>query len=260
MNTDFELAIVIPCYNEAKRLKIERYKSFLNSYNKVLLCFVNDGSRDNTIEVIEQLKTNYPLQVHLMSLEENKGKAEAVRTGVLECLKGFYFKNIAYLDADLSTSLEECVSISEQVNVTTSFAFGSRISKLDTTIDRKRYRFFIGRCIATLISRQLDLKVYDTQCGCKVFKRGLASSVFQEEFVSTWLFDVELFHRLIAMYGKNQLKYIAKEIPLQSWYDTEDSRVPLSFFFKLWYDLYKIGKDYKTPIKFLKPINERVFE
>ena len=260
MKKKFELEIVIPCYNEAQRLKIDRYKNFLKNHNKVLLCFVNDGSTDATIEVIKQLKASYPLQVSLVNLEENRGKAEAVRTGVLRSLKEYNFKNIAYLDADLSVSLEECVSISEQVDIATNFAFGSRISKLDTTIDRKRYRFFIGRCIATLVSRQLDLKVYDTQCGCKVFKRELAALIFQEEFSSKWLFDVELFHRLIALYGKNQLKYIVKEIPLQSWYETEDSKVPFSYFFKIWQDLYSIRRIYKVPVKSLKPNNETVFE
>lgn len=260
MNTNFELAIVIPCYNEAQRLKIERYINFLETYNKVLLCFVNDGSTDATCEVVEQLKTNYPLQVLLVNLEGNRGKAEAVRTGIFRCLKEFNFKNIAYLDADLSTSLEECVTIGEQVEVATSFAFGSRISKLDTIIDRKRYRFFIGRCIATLISKQLDLNVYDTQCGCKIFKRELASLIFQEEFKSRWLFDVEIFHRLIALYGKEQLRHIAEEVPLQSWIDTDDSKVPFSYFFKLWYDLYSIGEVYKKPVQSLKFKNEAVFE
>ncbi|WP_341220544.1 glycosyltransferase [Polaribacter atrinae] len=252
MITNFELAIVIPCYNESKRLKLEQYKNFLNNNSEVLLCFVNDGSNDETIKILEQLKLNYPSQLHLINLEENKGKANAVRIGVLKCLNEFSFANIAYLDADLSVSLEECLFISKQLDISTVFAFGSRISKLDSSIVRKRYRFFIGRFIATLISRQLELKVYDTQCGCKVFKKELASLIFELKFNSKWLFDVELFHRLIKLYGKNQLKYIVKEIPLQSWYDTEDSKVQFSYFFKLWYDLYNIGRIYQSPVKSLK--------
>jgi len=252
MNKNFELAIVIPCYNEGSRLPVKRYKRFLNANPKVLLCFVNDGSNDTSLEVLEQLKTVYPSTVNIVSLYENSGKAEAVRSGILECLKNIDFRKIAYLDADLSTSLEECLSISEQVGSSISFAFGSRISKIDTSIDRKRYRFLIGRCIATLISNQLDLKVYDTQCGCKIFNKELAGIVFQDGFNSRWLFDVEIFHRLIALYGKEQMRYIVKEVPLQSWHDIDDSKVPFSYFFKLWYDLYKIGEVYKNPVQSLR--------
>ncbi len=259
MNTNFELAIVIPCYNEASRLKIKHYKRFLNSY-QVLLCFVNDGSSDNTMEELTRIKKQCPSQVYLIDQSQNLGKAEAVRIGVLKCAKEYDLEKIAYLDADLSTSLEECVSISEEISVITHFAFGSRIAKLDTTINRKQYRFLIGRTIATLISKQLKLKIYDTQCGCKVFSRSLAEVLFQDEFISRWLFDVELFHRLILLYGKNQLKYVVKEIPIQFWNDTEDSKVPLSYFFKLWIDLRSIGKAYKNPIEILEVKNEAILE
>ena len=244
MNTNFDLIIVIPCYNEAERLKVAQYKHFLKKHQRVLLCFVNDGSDDDTEIVLQKIKNAYPSQVFLISQAKNTGKAEAVRVGVLKCAKEFYTNKIAYLDADLSTSLKECVKMSKKISSNTYFVFGSRIAKLDSTINRKHYRFFIGRCIATLISRQLKLKIYDTQCGCKIFKQPLAVFLFQEQFISRWLFDVELFHRLIAIYGRTKLKSIAKEIPLQYWSDTDDSKVPFSYFFKLWSDLRNIGKTY----------------
>lgn len=256
MNTDFDLAIVIPCYEEAKRIKINRYRSFLKRNDNVLLCLVNDGSADNTLEVLKELKKKHPTQILVIDMPQNQGKAEAVRTGFLKCLKKYTLKRIAYLDADLSTSLEECLSISKKTSSTTYFAFGSRIAKLDTNIVRKSYRFFIGRGIATLISRQLDLKVYDTQCGCKVFDTSLAKVLFKEKFISRWLFDVELFHRLIAIYGKDQIKHIGKEVPLQSWCDNDDSKVPLTYFFKLWVDLRNIGKTYKISVQPKRIINE----
>lgn len=258
MNTDFDLAIVIPCYEEAKRIKLNRFRSFLKRNDKVLLCLVNDGSADNTLEVLGELKEKHPSQIFVIDMPQNQGKAEAVRTGFLKCLKEYTLKRIAYLDADLSTSLEECFSISQKISSSTYFAFGSRIAKIDTNIDRKSHRFFIGRGIATLISRQLNLKVYDTQCGCKVFAASLAKILFKEEFISRWLFDVELFHRLIGLYGKDQIKHIAKEMPLQSWCDTDDSKVPLTYFFKLWIDLRNIGKTYKISVQPKRILNEAI--
>lgn len=240
------LIIVIPCYNEENRLPINQFKSFLNVNSDVLLCFVNDGSSDKTDDVIEKLSTIYPKNIKLLSLAQNAGKAGAVKAGFNLCEETYSFAKIAYLDADLATTLEECYSISKEINASIQFAFGSRIAKIDTDIRRKQHRFFIGRFIATLISKQLDLKVYDTQCGCKIFSKEIASEIFKEDFISKWLFDVEIFHRLIFIFKKENMKNIAREIPLKSWIDADDSRVKMSYFFKLWFDLLSIKKRYKS--------------
>jgi len=240
----FDLCIVIPCYNEEKRLDKERMFNFLKLNKNVLLCYVNDGSSDNTIEVLNKIKANYSNNVEAISTSTNVGKAEAVRTGILHCNKHFKHQRIAYLDADLATTLEECYEISKLVENETIFAFGSRIKKIDTHIQRKGYRFLIGRIIATFISRQLNLGVYDTQCGCKIFKSELSEKIFTERFISKWLFDVELFHRIIKIYSEEKMCEIAKEIPLKSWVDYDDSKVKMTYFFKLWLDLYRIKKHY----------------
>ncbi|WP_298535346.1 glycosyltransferase [uncultured Algibacter sp.] len=260
MYTTFELIIVLPCYNESKRIQLNKYHHFIKNNPKVMLCFVNDGSTDVTMNYLKFLNSNHPTQSHIIDLKDNRGKAEAVKMGIISCLETFMFKNIAYLDADLSTSLEECWTISNQLTSNVTFAFGSRIAKLDASIDRKKYRFIIGRCLATLISKQLNLKVYDTQCGCKIFERSLAAQLFKEKFVSKWLFDVELFHRLLFLYGKDKLVEKVKEVPLNSWIDTPDSKVPLTYFFKLWIDLILIKYTYKVPAQSSEIKNEAVYE
>ncbi len=163
---------------------------------------------------------------------------------VSKCSDNFKYKKIAYLDADLATSLEECLDISKLVEGKTVFAFGSRIMKLDSNIKRKKYRFLIGRVIATFISKQLKLDVYDTQCGCKIFSSELSKKIFTEKFISKWLFDVELFHRIIKLYGHSKIPKICKEVPLKEWIDFDDSKVKMTYFFKLWLDLYQIKKNY----------------
>ena len=241
----FDLAIVIPCYNEENRLPLSSFENFIQQNKECLIYFVNDGSSDNTIKVLQKFKNTFSENVDFLDLEENLGKAGAVREGFLTAQQKFQFDKIAYLDADLSTSLEECKTLSKEIKDETVFVFGSRISKTDNNIDRKFYRFLIGRFIATLISNQLKLKVYDTQCGCKIFDSKISNNLFQEEFISKWLFDVEIFHRLIAQFGIEKIKNIAKEVPLNAWVDTEDSRVKFTYFFKLWFDLYAIGRKYK---------------
>jgi len=245
MTEHFKLCIVIPCFNEEKRLDINRFQSFLKAQPSILICFVNDGSTDKTFDILKAIKNKYANNVEVFETPKNGGKAEAVRLGVLHCNANYNFEKIAYLDADLATSLEECVEISKLVKNETLFAFGSRIKKIDTNIDRKGYRFLIGRFIATLISRQLNLPVYDTQCGCKIIETKLSKKLFNKKFISKWLFDVELFHRISEIYGIDGIKKISKEVPLKSWVDIGESKVQFSYFFKLWYDLFSIKKAYK---------------
>jgi len=240
------LLIIVPCYNESERLPKSQYLGFLQQQNDVMIVFADDGSTDNTVQILNEIKSAALDKVHIYSLQKNSGKAHAIREATLFCFENnFKFDRIAYLDADLATSLEECLLISNKITENTVFAFGSRISKIDNNIQRKFYRHIIGRFIATIISNQLGLSVYDTQCGCKVFDAKLGKQIFQEAFISKWLFDVEIFHRLIHTYGKDKIAEIAVEVPLQNWVDVGDSKVSFSYFFKIWFDIILIRKKYK---------------
>jgi len=191
-----KICIVIPCYNEEKRLPTLAYETFLQLNSETILCFVNDGSTDNTNVVLLKLKQKFDKNVAIVSYKDNVGKAEAVRKGIIYSNEKFNHDAIAYLDADLATSLEECVELSSYLDSNISFVFGSRIMKIGSIIVRNHYRFLIGRVIATFISKILKLKVYDTQCGCKIFDKELSETVFKDPFISKWLFDVEIFQRI----------------------------------------------------------------
>jgi len=102
------------------------------------------------------------------------------------------------------------------------------------------------RVIATSISKILKLKVYDTQCGCKIFEKELSETIFKDPFISKWLFDVEIFQRIILIYGRHQVLNKMVEIPLKRWIDKDGSKVKISYFFKMLMDLYSINKKYKT--------------
>ncbi|NCT19242.1 MAG: glycosyl transferase family 2 [Flavobacteriaceae bacterium CG_4_8_14_3_um_filter_34_10] len=236
------LCIVIPCYNEEKGLAIQEYVHFVENNPTVLICFVNDSSTDATLEILEGLKNKYPEHVKVLSYKNNRGKAEAIRSGVHFCNENYTFDYLAYLDADLATSLEECAAMTSNFNNKITFVFGSRIRRIGAVIERSPFRFFAGRIIATIISHILKLNVYDTQCGCKVFTKTLAEEVFKKPFVSKWLFDVELFDRIIKFYGREVVLEKMLEVPLLRWVDRGDSKVKATYFLKLWVDLYLINK------------------
>ena len=111
-----EFIIVIPCFNEENRLDLTQFSKFIKKEPTVLICFVNDGSNDNTLEKLLHFKNKFPFQIEVVSLEKNSGKSEAVRAGFLYCNKNFEHVKIAYLDADLATTLEECFQLSNFVS------------------------------------------------------------------------------------------------------------------------------------------------
>ena len=187
------LGIVIPCFNESNRLVESVFKNFLKKKQKTSICFVNDGSTDKTFFLLKKFHLNHPSRIHVINLKENRGKANAVKKGMIFFFKQKKYKKIAFLDADLSTSLDECYELSKKINSKTKFVFASRVKKLDNNIKRYWYRFIVGRILATFISSMLNLSIYDTQCGCKIFKSELTPVAFNKPFLSQWLFDVEIF-------------------------------------------------------------------
>lgn len=239
------IALIIPCYNEASRFPVNRFVSFLKKKKAVSIYFVNDGSSDNTDSVLEDLRIKFPEHVSVINQEKNEGKAAAVRLGMNNALRNNKFNRFAFLDADLSTSIEECILLSKKITKEISFVFGSRIKKLDNKIQRKAHRFIIGRVIATFISKMLRLPIYDSQCGCKIFSREWTTLIFNEVFLTRWLFDVEIFYRLINHFGRTKIQTKILEVPLSAWIDSENSKVSLFYGIKVWFDLLKIYRHYK---------------
>ena len=238
-------SIVIPCYNEEKGISNSEYSNFLENNPETFICFVNDGSKDNTLGVLNILKAKHDTQIHILSLEKNSGKAEAVRVGINYCNQNFQHKFIGYLDADLATTLEEFIDLRNYLKDEVVFSFGSRIRKVGSTIERENSRFLIGRVVATFISNILDIKVYDTQCGSKLFTKEISEELFQKEFISKWLFDVEIFYRMILRFKREKAIKKMYEVPLKLWVEKGDSKVKFTYGFKLWFDLYKISRNYK---------------
>jgi hypothetical protein len=98
-------AVVVPCYDEARRLPVARFDAFLRAHPELLFVFVDDGSRDGTLALLRGLEREHPDRVRVLALPENAGKAEAVRRGVLRALDE-PIAYAAYWDADLATPLE----------------------------------------------------------------------------------------------------------------------------------------------------------
>ncbi|GAB3327377.1 hypothetical protein GCM10027299_27920 [Larkinella ripae] len=241
------VCIIIPCYNEASRLPADAFLSYQQLHPNVRFCFVNDGSNDQTLTVLNQLAQRNPAQNEVVNLAQNQGKAGAVRAGMLHVQQSAV-DYIGYFDADLATPLDAINDLQRFLDnhPAHQLVMGSRIQHLGTHIRRNTWRHYQGRVIATAISLILQLPVYDTQCGAKLFRRATVPIAFQGPFISPWLFDVEILARLIPQFGRKQIGDFVAEMPLREWIEQSDSRIKLSYMFQMPIELYKIYRTYRT--------------
>ena len=235
--------IVIPCYNEAKRLDREALLA-LAAEPSVRLVFVNDGSTDATAAVLRGL-AEASSDVEVVTLETNEGKAEAVRLGMLDALEGSA-PLIGYYDGDLATPPEELLRLVAALAAHPDVVcvLGARVAMLGTAIERRPLRHYAGRLFASAASTALGVQVYDTQCGAKVFRASAAlRAAVEDPFRSRWAFDVELLDRLLR--GGTEAPAVRPEqlleVPLQAWRDVSGSGMSLRGGLEAFRDVGRIG-------------------
>ncbi len=239
--------IVVPCFNEAQRLPTRTFLDFAERADEVDFLFVNDGSTDATLATLETLASRRPERFSVLDQQPNRGKAEAVRVGMREaCRRAPAYAG--YWDADLATPLEEIPRFVEifEARPACEMVFGARVQLLGRTIERSSVRHYAGRVFATAASRVLDLPVYDTQCGAKLFRCAPhVCALFEEPFCSRWIFDVEIIaRRRTGRAGGGDVRNAIYELPLRQWRDVAGSKVAPKDFLRALLDLYRIRRRY----------------
>lgn len=242
--------IVVPAYNEEHRFQGERLEAFLAESAGVDFILVNDGSTDRTLELLRALEVRWPGRIDVLDLDRNRGKAEAVRQGML---RAFARPGVAYAgfwDADLATPLEAIEDFQRTLdrNPSMRMVIGSRVALLGRRIDRKPLRHYCGRFAATAASLVLGSIVYDTQCGAKLFRtdRDMAA-LFGQPFGSRWIFDVELLARYLRRFGGDAGIY---ELPLDRWQDVGSSKVRPRDYIRAFGELANVYRQYRLPERY----------
>lgn len=262
-----QTCLVIPCYNEAERLPVETFDQFIDEHAEISLLFVNDGSTDNTADVLAAICNRHPRQAGCLSLQRNSGKAEAVRQGFLHLFEHVHryenehgragneesacpVKHIAFWDADLSTPLEavaDFVALMDR-HPECEIVIGSRVRLLGRRIERKWLRHYLGRVFATAASMTLRLPVYDTQCGAKLFRVTPAiERLYRDPFCTRWIFDVELLARYqhhLREPGNTEVHRQIIEWPLLEWRDIGGSKLKWTDFIRAIGELVRIWRRY----------------
>ncbi len=243
--------VVVPCYNEAARLRTEAVAGFLESERSrgTQLLFVNDGSQDATLSVLQALRSRYPDRIRVLDKQPNGGKAEAVRHGMLHAMALGGCEITGFWDADLATPLEQIPDLAAVLlaQPELTMVFGARVRLLGRAIQRQPVRHYLGRIFATTASMLLRLPIYDTQCGAKLFRATPEfAEVLGEPFQSRWIFDVELLARFMARHRGNpgSVREGIYEFPLPEWTDVAGSKVHSMDFFKAFGELFRIYRRY----------------
>lgn len=226
------LSIIIPAYNEAERLPKtlldidKRLASAVYSYE---ILVVNDGSKDNTAEVVRNM-TKLVKNLKLIDNVENRGKGAVVRQGML--LAGGAIR--LFTDADNSTSIDQFDQMIPFFKQGYEVVIGSRAiagAKLDPP--EPIYRQIPGKLGNLLIQALLLPGLWDTQCGFKAFTAEAARRVFEPSRIPGWGFDVE------TLSLAKHMGYKIKEVPVH-WINDIHSHVKASAYLKVLMETFTI--------------------
>jgi glycosyltransferase involved in cell wall biosynthesis len=211
-------SIVIPAYNEAKRLPrtLQPILAFIaaKSWDAEVIV-VNDGSTDDTANVVRAFAAKNSV-VSLVDNAINCGKGQSIRDGVQRASGDI----ILFTDADNSTPIEDAEKLLQAIEDGTDIAIGSRW--VDRTLQvqpQPWYRRLNGRLYNLLLRSILGLNYRDTQNGFKAFTRSAAKTIFGLQRISGWGFDAEV------LFIAEKFGFTVREIPVEYTYYSEGSKI-----------------------------------
>ena len=196
------LSVVIPAYNEALRIGVtlEAVRKYLASREYATeLILVDDGSTDSTPALLREFRA-CGAGVRVLRNEPNRGKGFSVRRGVLEAQGEF----VLFTDADLSAPIEENDKLLAALESSRAdAAVGSRALRRDLIgVRQPWHRDMAGRVFNLLVRVTTGLRIHDTQCGLKLFRRSTTRRAFELQRVERFGFDPELLFLVHRLGGK----------------------------------------------------------
>lgn len=247
-------SIIIPAYNEGMRVTATLKRVFAYAAERgwdVEVIVVNDGSRDNTAEIVREFAAGNA-RLRLLENPGNRGKGYSVRNGMLHAQGEI----LLFSDADLSSPIEEAEKLFAALAAGADVAIGSRWLQSDLQTQRQPlHRQLFGRTFNLMLRVTLGLTFKDTQCGFKAFTRRAAGEIFPLQKIERWGFDPEL------LFLANKLGFKVAEVPV-AWAHSEGSRLsPVRDGAKMFVEMLKIrwnsisGK-YSPPKVRIQPTSE----
>jgi dolichyl-phosphate beta-glucosyltransferase len=230
---DLLYSFIIPAYNEGERLTVSLPKVLDYTRRRQLaseIVVVNDGSNDNTADVVQSFAASHP-DVRLLENPGNRGKGYSVRNGMLHAQGDV----LLFTDADLSSPIQEADKLFRALEQGADVAIGSRWLIAELQTERQPwYRQLYGRLFNLALRIVLGLKHRDTQCGFKAFTRSAAHTVFTRQQIERWGFDPEL----LFLADKFHLR--TAEVPVEWAHDHRSKINPLRDGLKMGVEVLKV--------------------
>lgn len=211
-----DLSIVIPCFNEERRLPatLRVIRPYVRRYHlQAELILVDDGSRDGTLSLM-RAEASHHGDVRVVAVSPNRGKGRAVAEGV-RVARG---DQVLLTDADLSTPIDELAKLQAALTRGADVAIGSRAAPGAREIDQPLHRQLMGRTFNRLVQTLVLPGFHDTQCGFKLFRGEVAHRLFAGLLIEGFAFDVEILVR--ALDGGCTVE----EVPVR-WFNAGASKV-----------------------------------
>lgn len=244
-------AVIVPCFDEAERLQVDTFSEFVCDTHDIELIFVDDGSSDATLQSAQSVSDRAGSSVSVLRLDQNSGKAEAVRQGMLWAARRD-FASIAFWDADLATPLETILDFVEVLNrhSNVEVVWGTRLPLMGHTIDRDAMRRQTGKLFSASSAAAVGVGIRDALCGAKMFRTGpILDAILARPFSSRWIFDVEILARLNVLLkstGGLPVQEVLYEFPLDAWYEIAGSRLRMTDFLRATVELTDLCWRYRV--------------
>ncbi len=196
------LTVVIPAYNEALRIgkSLCRIREFLERRGEPSeVIVVDDGSADGTPELLRQLSASWTC-LRVIRNQSNRGKGYSVRRGVLEA-RG---ELVVFTDADLSAPIEETDKLIEALkrNRADAAVASRAVDRRLIGVHQPAFREWGGRLFNLIVRLFTGLKISDTQCGLKLFRRSTTRRAFESQRSTGFGFDPEVLYLIERRGGR----------------------------------------------------------
>lgn len=198
------LSVIVPVFNESGRIhNASVISDYLNQRDfSTELIIVDDGSTDNTVNILENISNNPNRRI--ISYEPNRGKGHAIKVGMLASEGKFRL----FTDVDLSTPIDEFKKFLPYLNEYDIIIASRKVEGASLARRQSLVRESLGRGFTYLSQKVLQVKVSDFTCGFKCFSKLAADAVFPRMTVDRWGFDSEILY-IAKKHGLS-----VKEIPV----------------------------------------------
>jgi dolichyl-phosphate beta-glucosyltransferase len=235
-----EISIIIPAYNEEKRIQktLERIFSYMKEKKHDFeIIVVDDGSKDKTVELVELFRKKNSKgkkkadknRIKILKNIKNKGKGHSVKRGMLSGEK----KWLLFSDADLSTPIEEIEKFEKYIDQYLIIIASRNLKESQIKIKQPKIRSTLGKIFPFVVNLFTIRGIKDTQCGFKLFRKDVAEKIFPLQTSKRFAFDVEVLF-IAKKHG-----YKIKEIPV-IWINALGSKVdPIKDSISMFFDLIR---------------------